>query len=165
MYITIIIVGIIPLIINLLLYVSPLTEKGRNGVVSVSKITFLLFPLFSQLVLGIGLTLNIYSYIVDGFVDKDNYIPTFILFSVTILMGIYPEIYYFRSIVKYDNEKMYYRKRQYYFSDVISFGYDKKEYVFVMKDDSKVKIDALAVWFENLYKNYKEFKNKTNKKR
>ena len=160
MYVTIIIVGIIPLIINLLLYVSPLTEKGRNGVVSVSKITFLLFPLFSQLVLGIGLTLNIYSYIVDGFVDKDNYIPTFILFSVTILMGIYPEIYYFRSIVKYDNEKMYYRKRQYYFSDVVSFGYDKKEYVFVMKDDSKVKIDALAVGFENLYKNYKEFKNR-----
>ena len=161
MYKIIIIVAIVPLIINLLLYVLPLKEKGRNGVVSVSKITFFVFPLISQLVFGIGLILNIYSYISDGFVNKDNYIPTFILFSVTILMAIYPEIYYFRSIVKYDNEKMYYRKKKYFFSDIVSFGYDKKDYVFVMKDDSKVKIDVLAVGFDNLYKNYKAFKNRT----
>lgn len=158
MYKTIIIVGIVPLIINLLLYVFPFIEKGKNGVVSVSKSTFLVFPLISQLVFGMGLALNIYSYIEDGFINRRNYIGTFVIFSIVIMLGIIPEICYFRSIIKYDTEKMYYRKKQYYFSDVVSFGYDKKNFVFVMRDDSKVKIDRLAVGFDNLYKSYKAFK-------
>lgn len=154
-----IIVGLIPLLINIILYVIPITEKGKFGKVTVPKSTFLITPIVADIVFGSGLIANAISYVNGNYSDKDEF-KTIILFAFILVLSIVPLIYYNKSIVKYDSEKIYYHKKWYKFSDVQSFGYDRKNYVFITKSGDKIKIDRLAVGFNLLYKTYQEYTNK-----
>lgn len=157
MYKIIVIVGIIPIIINILLFILPFKEKGKNGVVNLPKSTFLFFPIITQSVFGAGLFLCLITCISDGKFSKDE-ISTFVLCLFAILLSIIPEIYYFINVIKYDSNRLCYRKKWYNFSEIETFGYDKKNYTFVTKTGEKIKIDLLSVGFDNLYKAYNDFK-------
>ena len=159
MYKIFIIVGVIPLIINIILYVIPLKEKGKFGKVTVPKSAFLITPIIADLVLGCGLIANVISYVNSNFSDKEEF-KTIILFSVVLVLSVIPLICYKKSIVKYDADKIFYHKKWYNFSDIQSFGNDQKSYVFVTKTGEKIKIDILAVGFDLLYKTYQDYKNK-----
>lgn len=159
-YKIIIIVGLIPLIVNIILYVIPLKEKGNYGKVTVSKSTYLVTPIVADIVFGFGLIANTISYINGDYSDREE-LKTIVLFSCIIPLTFIPLIYYKKSIVKYDSEKIYYHKKWYSFSEIETFGYNEKHYSFVTKSGEKIKIDGLAVGFDSLYKTYQQYLKRT----
>ena len=72
---------------------------------------------------------------------------------ISLLLLLYIFLYnHFRNIIKYDSEKLIYKRKIIFFDDIVNFGYDDKFYYFVIRKGNKIKISRLAVGFDDLYK-------------
>lgn len=147
---------IIPSIINIL-FVLSLYEKDEANIVHSPKLLHLYIPCGGGLFLGLGASLNLKSYIDGGYVDKDAFAFSLLLFigSAFCLVAI---IIYKMSIIKYDDEKLLYRGKWYYYNQICSLGNDKNNYTFVLKNGKKIKFSILAVGSNELCKAYLNYK-------
>lgn len=152
----IIVVGLIPAVIHLLLAVS-LFEKPKSNVVHESKLLCLYIPIIADFILCTGATFNLWSYIDEGCKDKSDLLFV-ILFYTFAVLSIIVFVEYKRSYIKYDDEKLFYRGKWYYYKDIESFGSNKNDNVFVFKDGKKVKFSILSVGAVELSRTYNEFK-------
>ena len=147
--------GIIPAIVQFIVFFLPFTEKEKKGIVYDSKIAFLYWPLIAGSFAFVCFCFNLADYINTN--DKKS-LKGVVILSLLVIMAVYLIMHFFRSIIKYDDEKMYYRHKYYYYSDIETFGCNDKHYSFVTKDSKKIKIDHFAVGLDALYKTYAEYK-------
>lgn len=154
--------GIIPIFIRSLLYVFPLLEKGKYGKVTLPKSIFLIYPSVVLPFILICLSLNIYSYAKSNFIDDDALFGIVIL-SICLVGFIFLLITYKNNIIRYDNDKIIYKKKCYLFSEIRSLGWDKNKYYFVTKNQEKIKIDILSPGVDMLIKEYYKFTDENKK--
>lgn len=152
----------VPSIVNLLLALS-LFEKEKPNIVHESKLLYLYLPCVGSVFLCLGAYYNLKSYITNGYAEKDELIFASVLFMFSIL-ALTVVIMYKRSVIKYDNEKLLYHGKQYYYSQISSLGNTKNNYVFVLQSGKKIKISMLATGANELCKSYLNYK-KQNRKR
>ena len=148
--------GIIPIFIRLLLYVFPLLEKGKYGIVTLPKSIFLIFPSVVLPFILICLSLNIYSYIKSDFIDED-FLFGIVILSICLVGSVFLLITYKHNIIRYDNNRIIYKKKCYLFSEIRSLGWDEKKYYFVINNQEKVKIDILSPGVDMMIKEYYKF--------
>lgn len=148
----------IPSIINIL-FVLSLHEKDKANIVHSPKFMYLYLPCGGGLFLGLGASFNLKSYIDGGYVNKDAFAFSLLLFigSALCLLAV---IIYKISIIKYDNEKLLYHGKCYYYNQICSLGNDKNNYTFVLENGKKIKFSILAVGSNELCKTYLNYKKK-----
>lgn len=148
-----VIIFFIPLLTRTLVFIVPFYEKGKYGKVSLPRITFLFLPLVFLPIIILCLLLNINDFIKDGLSNKDAS-STILILSICLLFDIYLLVKYKLSIIKFDKNKIIYRKETYLFSEIISLGFDKNYYYFVTKDRGKIRIDSMSPGLDMLIKDY-----------
>ena len=139
---------IVPILVRFLLFVAPFIEKERKGIVSLSRITFVLFPLICAPITTVCLTLNI--------IDKN--IGGIVLLSIIEIGLIFMLSYYKATLIKYDDEKMHYKNKDIYFFEIESHGADDDYEVYITKEQYKIKISHFSVGTQGLYKAYEKAK-------
>ncbi len=148
----------IPSVINLL-FVLSLNEKVKIGIVHNEKILHLYVPCGGTLLFSLGSFFNFKYYINGGCVDKETLAFSIFLFIFSILSLIMVFVYRI-SIIKYDNEKLLYRGKWYYYNEICSLGNNDNDYIFLLNNGKKIKFSILAVGSNELCKAYLNYKKK-----
>lgn len=151
-FITICIPCIISILFSLALY-----EKDESNMVHNSKLLNLYIPCGGCLLLSVGATLNFKSFVDGQYTSKDELIFSIILFLGSIMCLIILFIYK-RTIIRYDDEKLLYRRKWYRYDEISTLGNDKNDYVFVLKNGKKIRFSILASGSNELCKAYLNYK-------
>ncbi len=142
---------IIPFIVNVVLYVLPMREKEKYGIVMLPRSIFFYFPTIVSTVALFFLVLNITSFVKDHDNDskKGICILSIVVFLSTILL-----VYFYVERIKFDSEKFKYHNKWYYFSDIETSKIENDKYVLTLKTRKKVKIDTSCVGSFEFYNTY-----------
>ena len=151
-----------PILTRILLYVAPFIEKERQGIVCLSRITFLFFPLIVAPFITLCLSLNIIDFIGSHYAISD-FGGVFLLSLIEIGL-IVMLVTYKITIIEYDDEKLKYRNKVIYYSDIESYGYNDNYEVYITNEQYKIKISRFAVGSTGLYKTFEKARKLKNKK-